>query len=202
MKNDEIFKKIIGECIIDLTKNGINVILDNIDVLVDDSGIVYHGYFSGKEVYCCVKRKELNWMLIFIHEYCHFLQKKENSLVDREYDKNKTIQHISDWISGKKEISLNRIKKACSIIRNSELDCEIRTVDLMKKYGVELDYDKYIKSANAYVYFYNMVYKHRTWFKTAPTEIDDIIDLMPSKFLSNYETTPKKYEKIFLERCL
>ena len=94
------------------------------------------------------------------------------------------------------------MKKYIRELRNCELDCEKRAVKLMKEYNLPIDIKKYIKQANAYVYFYNTMIDTRKWYKKSPCIVKEILDIMPTKFERSYKSLPNKYLRLVKKYCI
>lgn len=105
---------------------------------------------------------------------------------------------VDEWLEGK---DIPNIKKHLATSRDLELDNEKRAVKLIKKFDLDIDIERYIKKANAYVFFYNHMLATRKWAspKNSPYRNKRLIEAMPAHFRMNYKTTPKRIEKIFIE---
>lgn len=132
---------------------------------------------------------------ILAHETCHLDQWLENPKKFEKYDE---IGLIDDWLSGT-NVNDKKLDKAIKLAMELELDCEKRTANKIVKYSLPIDLGNYIRRANVYVYFYLWLRKTRKWSKpnNSPYQIDEIINAVPSKFLSDYSVLPKKLEKLF-----
>jgi hypothetical protein len=64
-----------------------------------------------------------------------------------------------------------------------ERDCEIRTVKLLKEWGIPFNVDLYIRRANLYVYMHHMwrIYQQQA-SKFDPESSRKIIRMMPNNF--------------------
>ena len=133
-----------------------------------------------------------------LHESSHMDQWIEDH---KSWTQSNTEDGIFDeWLHGKK-FKKERIKKAASLIRSCELDCEKRTVEKLKKYKIGIGTKKYIKDANCYLFLYTFLLKSRKWPKTLPMGIKEITDAMPDKFLDRYDRMPKKLEELYWKYC-
>jgi len=195
-------ERLVSDIVIELIKNKITVILEQTKELHVSDNITCDGFFNDETFVCAVGKPVNTWLSTFVHEYCHFLQMKENCKEHVEYSNNKTVALIDDWIEDETlKISNVRIKRACELIRDLELDCEKRTVEKMKEYGVDFNEKQYIKSASAYIHFYNILPFQRTWFKKSPTKVNQILDMMPNSWDVSFDIPPGNYENLFLEHC-
>jgi hypothetical protein len=100
--------------------------------------------------------------------------------------------------------SVPNIKKHLAVSRELELDNEKRSVRIIKKFGLDVDIDSYIKKANAYIYFYNRLLATRKWAtpNNSPYGNQKIIEKMPRYFKADYSITPKRIEKVFIQENL
>jgi hypothetical protein len=102
------------------------------------------------------------------------------------------------WLMGE---DVPDIKKHLAVSRDLELDNEKRAVKIIKKFGLDVDIEKYIKKANCYIHFYNRMLATRRWCKpdNSPYDNKRLIKMMPSNFRMNYQKLPKKIEQVFIE---
>lgn len=166
---------------------------------------------DGPELICAVKKPIEKWIYVFIHEFCHFEQYMDNC----EEWKNLSID-LPDGNKENADLLLEKIIKGetfskslkTKIVRacqDLERDCEERTYKKIKINKLEyiIDPKVYVKKANAYILFYNIILKHGKWYEKPPYEVDEIINLMPDHFLDDYTKMTKKlynlYEKNFLK---
>lgn len=103
----------------------------------------------------------VDWMQVYVHEYCHFLQ----FLSDKNYF-NKYYDNVHETAK-------------------VELDCEKRVVKEIKKYNLPIDVGEYIMSSNAHV----CLYYCKPYFNNLITDsaIDKIFHLMPDQFRLNFD---------------
>lgn len=93
---------------------------------------------------------------IFIHEYCHFLQWKN----DRKFWNTHTTSYdlLFDWIEDKDLVAEEKdLQHSLESILAIEHDCESRVLKLLKHNPIlEFDTTKYIKAVNAYLWSYHL----------------------------------------------
>jgi hypothetical protein len=182
MKNDELIKLIEKKC----NKKGIDIELRDTKYVINGNQrcLGYFDIHSSKIV--VAKNSEENYIGTLVHEYCHFLQYLDNK---KDFlRKIVSITTIIKWINGSEQ---KNIKKHIDIIKDLELDNEIRTVDVLKKYKTSVDINHYIKSANSAILSFNLLKKNRKWNYRM---IEEWRDKMPSKLNIKY----KKYKKLFI----
>lgn len=147
-----------------------------------------------------VKKDIKKWLPIFVHATCHMDQWLEKSplLLDKSY-----YQTLNDWLQGK-EYSQEKMKDVIEKIITLELDCEKRSIEKIKNNNLPIDIGTYAQRANAYLYFYQYMLKNRTWYKTAPYDINEILYYMPKEILhiENYfHKLSEAREKVF-DKCI
>jgi hypothetical protein len=143
----------ITKCTRELLSNGFSVLLHR---KKDLDG--YGGWFGAEE-----GEKELVVALdhhmgfeVFLHEYCHYLQWKENrNLWDRSL---LTYDILFEWIE-KPELNYTEeeLNQSLHDILELEHDCEKRALQLLKYNPIEnVEVDKYIRAVNAYLFHYHI----------------------------------------------
>lgn len=128
---------------------------------------------------------------IFLHEYCHFLQWKNNTKLWQRGIKS--LNYFYDWLANKYKTCP---KYHLINIQALELDADRRVVKLVKKHKLNIDIRKYIKESNAYVMTFLQVWKKRD-YKQFPVNYNhpDILDLLPDNHLTKKSLT-KDYTKL------
>ncbi len=116
---------------------------------------------------------------MFIHEYCHFLQWKENSpLWKLGWDSN---QICDKWLYKKiPDFDINDLKN----IQKLELDCDKRVIRTIKQNKLPVDIDKYIVESNSYIWSYSVMYKIRKFFNLSVLYYPELLLLVPAHHLS------------------
>ena len=143
----------ITKCTRELLSNGFSVLLHRKKGLDG-----YGGWFGAEE-----GEKELVVALdhhmgfeVFLHEYCHYLQWKENrNLWDRSL---LTYDILFEWIE-KPELNYTEeeLNQSLHDILELEHDCEKRALQLLKYNPIEnVEVDKYIRAVNAYLFHYHI----------------------------------------------
>ena len=154
------------------------------------------GYFDENvpTLVCSMKRPDA--IEILAHEFGHFTQWREQIPV--WVDNPDSLNYVEEWLEGK---DVPDIKFHLGKCRDLELDNEKRAVKLIKKHGLNVDIDHYVRKANSYVQFYNFIFYSRRWCgpKNSPYNNKALIAAMPNKFNMNYEELEEKYQRIFTE---
>jgi len=141
----------------------------------------------------------LVWFPVLVHEFCHMQQWLDN---DPTWVKSeKATETFWDWIEGTEELSLGEIRKQGLLLLDVELDCDRRAHSMIKELSLPIDPDWYAKQANAYVFFYHMVMKHRRWYKIGqePYNVKKIINIMPIHLRGDHHTISNKMMKVYGE---
>lgn len=101
------------------------------------------------------------WCLTLLHEYCHYLQYKEQCDVWKAY--------------------ANSEGEDIPISVNLEYDCEKRTIELMKELGLAnlTSIEGYTRRANSYLLFYKIYNITGEWYEKAPYSFPEIAEHMP-----------------------
>lgn len=199
---------LFSDCIQEMSKYNINIILeDSKSIKIQKENIsVSGGFFDYSDknnlIFACVIGYSFEqWSPVFIHEYCHFLQwlDRDQLWKDFYYLNAKSMDNIFNNKPVKKHI----LERNLNICKNLELDCEKRTVALLKKYKVDMDISAYIRTANVYIHFYNYMKRYRQWYPltNVPYRIPALLKAAAPTFYKNYDEIPeamlKQYEIYF-----
>jgi hypothetical protein len=154
------------------------------------------GYFDeyNKELVCSMNRPDS--IEILAHEFAHLTQWVDQ--IDLWKKADVSIPKVDDWLMGEE---VRDIKKHLAVSRDLELDNEKRAVKIIKKFGLDIDIDQYIKKANCYIHFYNRMLATRKWCTSnnSPYSNKRLVKMMPNHFRMNYNKLPKKIEQVFIE---
>jgi hypothetical protein len=118
------------------------------------------------------------WFGILVHEYCHFLQWKEQSELWTDFED--CSFNIDEIIKNPK-----KYKKQLLLLIRLEADCERRAIKLIKNYHIPFDIDSYVKEANCILYKYAMLYTNSFWPKNTQ-EVKNSHELCPNKIHKSY----------------
>lgn len=179
----------------DCKKNGFKLELINLRYLDTGDGAPCSGYFSEEDKKICVAVKTNDFVGTLAHEYSHLRQYIEDEQLYNFY--GISYSKVFEWLEGKRIKSLDFHLNNCL---NLELDCEMRTVELIKKFDLEIDIKDYIQRANAYMYYWKYLKYSRKWCNpyNTPSNNENIVRLMPKRFLKDYELTDK-LKSIFIK---
>lgn len=126
---------------------------------------------------------EEEWFGILIHEYCHFLQWRDdsklwNNFCDYDITYSKIISKPKDH------------KKELIALMELEINCEKCAVNIIKNNKL-FNHIEYVQSANAILYKYALLYKYGKW-PDDDRKYQKIQKFCPTKILKSY----KEYLKI------
>ena len=160
------------------------------------SGNVYSGgYFDGDNRVLAVGigRDEDSWLGILLHEYCHLTQWVENQPVWRQYR-----EEMWDWLAGKR---IRNPEQAVRSVQATEEDCERRTIRLAVEMQAPIDLEKYIRGANAYIHFHNVILETRKWYREDASLIDDpaVLEAANPTLDTDFRKTPPALRKALLQ---
>lgn len=146
-----------------------------------------------------------------LHESQHMEQWHENCKAWREHMVTSTIgaeDLLFLWIDGKIELTQGQARGYAQLACNVELDCDKRTVRLMRRLRKEgkttIDVKVYTQQANSYSMFWKMVGRSRQWYSIGkqPYAIPEVYSEFPNTFNLDYTKLPKRYERLFEKHCL
>lgn len=167
-----------------------------------EGGIICNGYFDGDgPLLACALGKDVSqWLIILLHESCHMDQWIEQVPA---WTENFGMRNISKWLNGDDSVDLKQVDEEIRLSMNCEIDCEKRTVEKIKKYGLQdiINVDEYIQKSNAYVLFYLWFRKNRRWYTVGnePYNIAAVVSAMPKSFNIDYTVLELKIENVFDE---
>jgi hypothetical protein len=180
-------------------ENNIKLILSpEKGVQFSEGGILCNGYFDDitSTLACALGKDVSQWLVILLHESCHMDQWVEKV---PEWTENVGMDNIEKWLNGDDSVNMNNIDNEIRTSIIVEVDCEKRTVEKIKKYGLDsiINIDEYIQKSNAYVLFYLWMRNNRKWYTIGkePYNIPDVVSVMPKTFDIDYTILDPKIEK-------
>lgn len=167
---------------------GVTVILGPERCISQEGGAETGGYFCGQTRTLAVSTgvSEQAWLGILLHEYCHVTQWAEDSPLWRAYDDG-----MWHWLDGKR---VRNPRAAIRSVQALEEDCERRTVRLIQELDAPVDLDSYVRSANAYIHFHNVIADTRKWYRpgTVMQEIPELMAAANPALDRDFTKTPPK----------
>ena len=175
---------------------GIKCDIRNVSYVKLSSHTRCSGWFDSDNKQLVAAMNSPDGLGVLVHEYAHLTQWQDKIPMWNKTSHSLSI--IDKWLSGKE---VNDIEKHISNARNLELDNEKRTVKLIKKWGLSIDVEEYVKKANAYVIFYTWMLITRKWSKpnNSPYKNERVLEVMSPKFNMGYSKISKKVLKVFTE---
>lgn len=134
---------------------------------------------------------EEEWFGIFLHEYCHFMQWRDNSRYWENFC-NYDVSYSQILLKPKK------YKAALTALMELEINCERCAVKIIKKNNL-FDHKTYAQSANAILYKYAFLYNFNKWPEDSRT-YKKVQDLAPNQILKSYKEyldIPKKIAEYY-----
>ena len=190
---------------------GVKLLLEHSDHVVYD-GNEFSGFFTTfPEPTLAIHLEGRNAESVMLHESQHMEQWHEGCKAWKEAFVASGIgaeDLLFLWIDKKLEFTRPQLRRMCQLAVNLELDCEKRTVKLIRRLRregkTEIVVKEYIQKANAYVMFWRMVAKTRKWYKIGklPYELPEVYGEFPTTFDMNYTRLPSKYEQLYRQHCL
>jgi hypothetical protein len=129
---------------------------------------------------------EEEWFGVLLHEYCHFIQWRDNS---------KYWESFCNYDVTYSQILLKpeKYKLALTVLMDLEINCERLAVKIIKNNNL-FDHKTYAQSANAILYKYAFLYNFNKWPEDSRT-YKKVQDLAPNRILKSYKEyldIPKK----------
>lgn len=157
-------------------------------VVTDDFETECGGYFDGDNrdlVVACGKPFD-KWIEILVHESSHMDQWKS----DDRWDKwGVSCSNMWAWLSKEKIMNKTQVSKMLDDMIELEKDCEMRSVEKIKKWGLPINIPKYIQRANIYLYSYGMMNRLQQF----PTDIysdEKLVAMASTTFKKSYNKVP------------
>lgn len=154
------------------------------------------GFFDHENKLLVVAANKASWLELFVHEYAHMTQWAE----DCEAWKNSSgvTDEVDMWLEGE-DFDKTEIDRIIDNLRNLELDNEKRSVELIKRFELPVDLDRYVRKANGYVYFYTWIKETRKWSQpnNSPYSNEAVIAAMPNEFQECYDPLPDYVREVF-----
>lgn len=134
---------------------------------------------------------EEEWFGILLHEYCHFIQWRDNTKTWNKFCSHDiTYCHII--------LKPEKYKKELLALMELEIDCERRTAHIIKQNKL-FDHEIYIRNANAILYKYAFLYKYNKW-PDDNRKYKKVQHACPNKVLKSYKdylNIPKEIEDYY-----
>lgn len=144
------------------------------------------------------------WFLVFLHEYCHFLQDRDKTPWFADPAVIRSWNIFFEWLDGA-PANAREVLRATRCIQSCELDCERRVIRLIKRHKfTSICPSYYASAANIYIWQYEAARLFRAWNKPErpPNNIARLHKLCPDKLIrvSQLHKVPDGYLDIY-KRC-
>lgn len=196
------YKTFIQYAITDLLSYGVQVLLvkrDSLYIHREDRG---EFDADSNTLKCIIEKDTEQWMMAFVHEYCHFRQWVERPML---FSSDEQVNQFYEFLYEKRTtISRKALQKGTRSAIRTELDCEKRTVKQIEKWKLPIDISNYIKTSNAYIYSYAYALALKLslrGMKISPSMSSPVINAMPDYFLDQYIPIPDEYAKLITKHC-
>lgn len=172
----------LKDCEKKLEKYNVQVDFIYQEFLSDADCETYGGEFDHKEklIRVAINNCKTKVLEIFTHEYCHFEQWVDNSLVWQKADRDIFYYDLID----------------CIDIAELELDCEKRTLNKIKVYELPINEIRYIQIANAYIASYYLMPIFGGWIKSS-TDNYALYSKMPKTLDINHKIVAENHVQLF-----
>ncbi|NDC72225.1 MAG: hypothetical protein EBZ62_02045 [Sphingobacteriia bacterium] len=168
----------IAKVVKELLRNQFSIKLLNVENIDGYGG--WFGTDEGEEEFVVAMKHHMSFE-IFIHEYCHYLQwKNDRKLWDKSMI---TYDLLFDWIEDKSlDVTNEALDASLHDILEIEHDCEKRVLSLVQLNPIQdFDTHKYIKAVNAYLWSYHINKELRQRPKN-PIYSTRVLEHMPNIF--------------------
>jgi len=103
----------------------------------------------------------------YVHESCHM----DQWILGSKYwfdSLGEAYEILQEYFDGKDPLD---IEWALDSIVMMEADCERRSVEKIKKYGLPVDVGRYSQLANGYLYFHSAILHYKKWYRRPPSTV-------------------------------
>lgn len=131
---------------------------------------------------------------IFIHEYCHYKQWKEQTTIWKDGLANWLLFEL--YLQGKYDnFTLDQLKT----IQVMELDCDKRVLREIRQHKLDIDTRRYIKESNSYIYSYNISYDTKDFYSLVDYTDENLLKFIPSRHMTanNIQTRIPLYDDYY-----
>jgi hypothetical protein len=189
------FKKFVSHVKRKCKANKIELVLSpsrNV-VITDSFSTDCSGYFDdvGKALVVACGKPFKDWIEILVHEYSHM----EQWLTDDRWEYwGECCQKMWEWIDGDLMMNTTQLVSVIDGMIELERDCELRSLENIKKFNLKINKSMYGRKANLYLYSYRLM----PILKKFPSGIYDnkqIVKMCPSKIKKNYLSVPDDIAK-------
>ncbi len=181
---------------------GVKVFLRNQKRIKLSKGNYCAGYFSDSDfkIVVAIDVPLNNWVSVLAHEFSHMEQWISNVKMwdNLNIYNTDSCSEFFEWLEGKYELHEELITYHMRRVCEMELNCEKRTVEMIKKFKLPINIPNYIQKANTYIWFYSVVRQKRQWEGTKAKsiyEIKQIASIAPKNWVKDPFNVPEKFIK-------
>ena len=167
------------------------------------NGFEVGGYFDeGDGLFVNTKKEESAWLMILIHEYCHFLQYMEGAFTGGIA--NNYFERLGLWLEKDIELTAEEALECVMFVVECEVDCERRAIQLIRDNpDLQIDVHLYTKKANAYILFHAVVLEDRIFYdRKSPYKVPEILEQTPDdELIDTFLIAPTWYKNLIRKYC-
>lgn len=194
---DKKFSNLIGHCVYDLIDHGVHVDFQAA-ANVTSGDLACSGFFDDSVPLLTMATRQVSndWRLLFLHEYCHFTQWKEGKLSVLD-----DIENLDDWYGEDCSYDYETAEHLTRVYQEIELDCEKRVIDILRRRKIRIDKKKYITSANAYIWLYQIALERKQWIEAGAYTRPKIASYCPETWITDLGDVPKRFRSYANRWC-
>ena len=136
-----------------------------------------------------------DWLGTLCHELGHMFQWLEGDLTYEALDYSETD---ANSIFDEYDSTYEQRKHAMLLVLANELDAERRAVDMILKWGLPINVERYIRQSNAILYYHHIALETEKWAAKKTLNSNRILEKMPSTFDNDYSTIPDDIKELML----
>lgn len=179
-------------------QHGVKVIIKNTPFVKYGEESLCAGYFCSESKTLVVgkQKDDADTIGLLAHESSHMDQWIEDKYLWEKLAVGYSL--FFSWLEEGKIIKREHLEEAVQDIIRLEKDCEQRAIAKMLKYDIKIDYERYKRRANAYLYAYLFFLEKKKWI---PKIYDDkeVWSTAPQKFPKEHKKIPQKLYRKFLK---
>ena len=188
-------KKVFNDCI---DHGVIFNMINGPTVDLDDDGSTCSGTFlDGESLDVAIGCPTDHWFPVLVHEYNHFIQwqkktpawKRCNQFAKKypKYNED-AVTVFWRWVAKERSYTKKIVYEAMQITRDLELECEQMSVEMLKKMKIKgFNPKTYIKKANCYVMYYQIMHDTRKIWNDSPYVFKEVWQCCPDTWLDDYD---------------
>ena len=183
--------------------------LSNTKTVLVEGTIRCSGTFDeeGRELAIAIRKSPRRWLEILVHEFGHFEQWRYDMPTWREayYRSEDASGMLDEWLNHTRKLDGRILAIVLAKTIDVEVNCERRAIEIIKRFSLPINIQRYCQRANSYLNLYNWAALRQRWCPGTkpPYSVREIVDAMPSLLQNDYHTiTPELvflYDKYYLK---